>query len=441
MLASASGKCSLANLKGDGYCDDGNNNAACSWDGGDCCKISGKAGQFNFCTKCSCLDCTFKVKVDSCKKAMKKGCGSPKYVGDGFCDDTNNRAGCNWDGGDCCGASNYKYCTACKCQDCNYKPKSDACTSEVKGVCGLSLKFKGDGFCDDQNNNAGCNWDGGDCCGATGKQQQFKWCKQCQCKDCTRFKPDGCASTFKPGAKCGSVSFKGDGFCDDNNNNMACNWDGGDCCGPSSNKKYCKLCKCRDCKFKQTGDSCIKAAIGSCSAPKYKGDGFCDDGNNNAACSWDGGDCCGTSGKANQMKFCKKCACRDCTKKKKSDTCVQSANGICGSSSYKGDGFCDDNNNNAGCNWDGGDCCGSSGKGNQYKFCKNCKCRDCTKIKKTCPKKGKCGSPKFVGDGYCDDNNNNCACNWDKGDCCKAGTSVYQYCKMCFCFAQNKKMK
>ena len=29
--------------------------------------------------------------------------------------------------------------------------------------CALPSK-KGDGFCDPKNNNAGCDWDGGDCC-------------------------------------------------------------------------------------------------------------------------------------------------------------------------------------------------------------------------------------------------------------------------------------
>ena len=30
-----------------------------------------------------------------------------------------------------------------------------------------NVKFKGDGVCDDNNNNAGCAWDGGDCCAGT----------------------------------------------------------------------------------------------------------------------------------------------------------------------------------------------------------------------------------------------------------------------------------
>ena len=33
--------------------------------------------------------------------------------------------------------------------------------------------WKGDGSCDDENNTEGCDWDGGDCCGATHKTI---WC-------------------------------------------------------------------------------------------------------------------------------------------------------------------------------------------------------------------------------------------------------------------------
>ena len=37
-----------------------------------------------------------------------------------------------------------------------------------------------------------------------------------------------------------------DKFCDDDNNNGACAWDGGDCCGDNVNKQYCTACKCLD---------------------------------------------------------------------------------------------------------------------------------------------------------------------------------------------------
>ena len=61
-----------------------------------------------------------------------------------------NNAGCNWDGGDCCGPKNYKYCKECKCKDCTYVKKGDKCVDDFKKSCGAP-KFKGDGFCDGNN--------------------------------------------------------------------------------------------------------------------------------------------------------------------------------------------------------------------------------------------------------------------------------------------------
>ena len=37
----------------------------------------------------------------------------------------------------------------------------------------------------------------------------------------------------KPAASCGSAQYKGDGNCDDDNNNKGCDFDGGDCCAKS----------------------------------------------------------------------------------------------------------------------------------------------------------------------------------------------------------------
>ena len=45
----------------------------------------------------------------------------------------------------------------------------------------------------------------------------------------------------------GGISYwVGDGFCDDINNNEACGYDDGDCCGLSSVKKnFCVKCICK----------------------------------------------------------------------------------------------------------------------------------------------------------------------------------------------------
>merc|ERR1712091_760272 len=131
----------------------------------------------------------------------------------------------------------------CKCKDPNYKPDKNC-----PGKCGQP-GYKGDGNCDDDNNNCGCAYDGGDCCaksvaGGTVKQT---YCKECKCKD-----PKN-KSTTNPNCsgKCGLKDYKGDGNCDDANNNCACDYDGGDCCGPNVKKSYCKECKCKDPKHKK----------------------------------------------------------------------------------------------------------------------------------------------------------------------------------------------
>ena len=46
------------------------------------------------------------------------GCLSsdPIWIGDGYCDDETNNAGCHFDGGDCCGNNiDTQYCNDCIC--------------------------------------------------------------------------------------------------------------------------------------------------------------------------------------------------------------------------------------------------------------------------------------------------------------------------------------
>ena len=45
---------------------------------------------------------------------------------------------------------------------------------------------------------------------------------------------------------CWMLSMKGNGYCDDGNNNECCGWDGGDCCGSNVNTNYCSACECLD---------------------------------------------------------------------------------------------------------------------------------------------------------------------------------------------------
>ena len=43
---------------------------------------------------------------------------------------------------------------------------------------------------------------------------------------------------------CPNSQWTGDGFCDDPNNNLECNYDGGDCCGSNVNTQFCTDCLC-----------------------------------------------------------------------------------------------------------------------------------------------------------------------------------------------------
>ena len=81
----------------------------------------------------------------------------------------------------------------------------------------------------------------------------FVFVSQCKCLDP---KNQG-----KPAATCGSAQYKGDGNCDDNNNNEGCEFDGGDCCaksvkGGEVRKDYCKAVGCDDSGYRMRFVSC-----------------------------------------------------------------------------------------------------------------------------------------------------------------------------------------
>ena len=120
-------------------------------------------------------------------------------VGNGFCNDETNNADCNYDGGDCCGSCiNTDYCSQC------------VCLGEITGN-GIPNLLVGDGFCNDETNNADCDYDGGDCCGSCVLNNQ---CTECACL--------GGADVIN--------ALIGNGFCNDETNNADCYYDGGDCC-------------------------------------------------------------------------------------------------------------------------------------------------------------------------------------------------------------------
>ena len=124
----------------------------------------------------------------------------------------------------------------------------------------------------------------------------------------------------------------GNGFCNDDTNIPACNYDGGDCCGHNVNVDHCSQCNCF---YKETCDAGV--------TNNYVGDGYCDDEMNIAACNYDGGDCCVVNVNTNH---CIECACYFI------ENCAAGVHPLVGN------GFCDEETNNIDCAYDGGDCCG-----------------------------------------------------------------------------------
>merc|ERR1711963_861782 len=164
------------------------------------------------------------------------GCGSPQWATDQWCDDENNNADCDWDGGACCGDNvNTQYCTACECLDPNNGgPTTTTTTTTTTTItttgCG-SPQWATDQWCDDENNNQDCNFDGGACCfnDAPGWNNYYK---DCECIGCH------------------PLEWHGDGYCDDGElNTEACAYDGGDCCGKDVDTTYCTDCVCLEPKF------------------------------------------------------------------------------------------------------------------------------------------------------------------------------------------------
>ena len=198
-----------------------------------------------FCSKCTCF------YQENCLAGL-----IPSIVGDGYCDDETNNAACNYDDGDCCELSKGVKVNTYFCSDCT-------CHFQESCAAGFLLSAVGNGVCNDETNNADCNYDGGDCC----------W--RCIAKDfCTNCTCIG--NIMRDEIKNPLV---GNGYCNDENNIADCNYDGGDCCGKCIVKDFCTKCTC----------------IGNSTVDEIKNplvdNGSCNDETNNAECDYDGDDC------------------------------------------------------------------------------------------------------------------------------------------------------
>ena len=100
-------------------------------------------------------------------------------LGNNYCNDENNNEKCNWDGGDCCGNDrNTDFCSVCEC----FEPKG----FEVPQCDWKQMK---DGICNDETNTEECNWDVGDCCD---ENVDMTTCSSCECLEPARWNDNNC---------------------------------------------------------------------------------------------------------------------------------------------------------------------------------------------------------------------------------------------------------
>ena len=355
-------------MVGNGVCDEECYTASCSLDGGDCGDCP--------------AECVLRQGDGVCDEQCYHDCpgevpdcpscndGCPPFmIGDGTCNPECFNVGCQFDSGDC------YYCGS----DCVGK--------------------MGDGHCDSQCYIGACELDGGDCnvcnseTGCLNSLVNNGVCdKQCFNFECSFDGQDCYHCDRRP--EC-SDRFVGDGVCDYDCYHEDCGWDEGDCETVCKTSEYgiCKdymtlddTCQ-RECYYEECGwdgdaenlgggEWSERSGEGPCQPECAEdcqthmvGDRQCDRACFNAACQYDSGDC---------------------------DVCAPGCPW-----SWVHDGQCDPECYNEACFMDGdeGDVSGVGGDCSADSLCST----GCT--------------PFMVGDGACDANCTSAACGFDGGDC------------------------
>lgn len=210
------------------------------------------------------------------------GCSELNITGDGLCDDSSNRLECYFDGGDCCLPTVINInCAHCECKKYGYSnPNEDNSDGQV--CLSILSYWVGDGNCDPENNNPGCDYDGNDCCLE---------------KITNHFCDEGCICHLdgtKHPATCYDSEFYlkiGDGYCQDFLNIEECYYDGSDCC-TNWYKPMIIYDECTECICHLDGTRHPGMYTTECTFSSNVGDGVCDDAANNEKCDYDGLDCC-----------------------------------------------------------------------------------------------------------------------------------------------------
>merc|ERR1712156_301924 len=276
--------CELSMYVGDGYCDDGNNNAGCNYDGGDCCEPYSNIFWDTFCTKCQCLAEGSSTTEQPCKDEDEKFCKKNNNK----CNKASVQEKCPQTCGMCdigfsttevpCYDDDEKFCKKNK-KKCNKPKVQEKCpmTCDMCGVptptppCedGESEKYckKNKKKCDKPKIQEKCQKTC-DACPTPCEDEDKKFCKKNKEK-CFKAKvQEKCQKTCDicgTSKDCQYPFFVGDGICDDGNNNEGCNYDGGDCCEPHQYPldwdAFCNDCECKEekeCKDGATGNYCKK---------------------------------------------------------------------------------------------------------------------------------------------------------------------------------------
>ena len=161
-----------------------------------------------------------------------------------------------------------------------------------------------DAYCDTENNNAGCDFDGGDCCECILSDDGSSIYNETLissliCVDPSDPSDNLHAVALQANCTNGTIPSIHTGYCTIENNNEGCLYDGGDCCectraddddGGYTSSSF-SLCvdpnaDCYDPTAAALESNCTDGDI------RDIGDGECDPENNNENCLYDGGDCC-----------------------------------------------------------------------------------------------------------------------------------------------------
>jgi hypothetical protein len=294
---------SILSWQGDGYCDDGAfgvDFVSCgeyNCDDGDCGTelVDGECV-----SSCSFFDC-----------AGQCADGYESWLGDGYCDGLNNNEGCNYDGGDCCPGDCVDATYSCEVNggtgvDCL---DPDSADNAEGGECEDYVITCSDTDCGNYLSNTYSNYT---CQGIEGFGYDCSICEEsgdcpwvCEDDDLVTCWDNTCADSLEncPEANCteagGVENWIADGYCDGSNNNINCDWDGGDCCASTCiNAAY-------DCSSTSTGP-----CVNECLDPEANDD-CCDTNDCTFTCEGNGLVTCWDNSCAETEAECPEVTCAD----------------------------------------------------------------------------------------------------------------------------------